>query len=63
LPAALTLLTEHSARRPIVIHVGTWTSVTGLLISAERRDVPVCLAGSYQESVVTSEFICLKPAR
>jgi len=61
LPAAVTLLTEHSARRPIVIHVGpygTWSSMTGLLISAERRDVPICLAGSYWEFVVTSEFIC-----
>ena len=61
LPAALTLLTEHSARRPIVIHVGpdgTWTSMTGLLILAERRDVPICLAGSYWEFIVTSEFIC-----
>jgi hypothetical protein len=61
LPAAITLMTERSPRRPLVIHVGpdtTWPSATGLLVMAERRGVLGCIAGSFWEFMVTSEFIC-----
>jgi hypothetical protein len=60
LPGGVARLAALSAGRPIVLQIapGAWPEVTGILVQAERTGVTACVASSYWEFMVTSQFIC-----
>jgi hypothetical protein len=60
LPAAVARLAALADGRPIVLSLAhyAWPDMTGLLVQAERTGVTACVANSYWEFMVTSEFIC-----
>jgi hypothetical protein len=60
LPAGVAAMGALAAGRTIVLtfpHDG-WTTVTGILVRAERTGVRACVADRYWKFMMTSQFIC-----
>jgi hypothetical protein len=60
LPAGVAAMGERAAGRTIVLtfpHPG-WTTVTGILVQAERTGVKACVADRSWKFIMTSQFIC-----
>jgi hypothetical protein len=60
LPAGVAAMGALAAGRTIVLtfpHNG-WSTVTGILVQAERTGVPACVADRHWKFMLTSQFIC-----
>ena len=65
LPAGVAAMGELAAGRTIVLtfpHNG-WTTVTGILVQAERTGVRACVADRHWKFMMTSQFICTPAQR
>jgi hypothetical protein len=65
LPAGVAAMAAAAAGRPIVLtfpHNG-WSTVTGILVQAERTGVRACVAAQHWKFMMTSQFICTPAVR
>jgi len=60
LSAAVARMAALAAGRPVVLKLAhdAWPDMTGVLVQAERTGVTACVASSYWEFMVSSQFIC-----